>query len=75
MIFTGFRNGLTMPIERGHWKAGFLRTGESGREKLSVKAGPGRFNAYLKPGEKVRMQKISLMFWDGGDGPRQDPPV
>lgn len=63
--------GVVMSVGwSGHWKAGFLRTGESGREKLSVKAGPGRFNAYLKPGEKVRMQKISLMFWDGGDGPR-----
>ena len=63
--------GVVMSIGwSGHWKAGFLCTGEPGREKLSVKAGPGRFNAYLKPGEKVRLQKISLMFWDGGNGAR-----
>ncbi len=62
-------SGVVMSIGwSGSWKADFLCIGEPSRERLTVKAGIGRFNSYLKPGEDIRMPKISLMFWSGNGG-------
>ena len=52
----------------GNWKSTFLCTGEPGREMLSVKAGLLHFNSFLRPGEDIRMPRISLMFWNGNGG-------
>ena len=46
----------------GHWSADFALDGGS----VTFAAGQGFFNAYLKPGERVRTPRITLQAFAGG---------
>lgn len=60
-------SGLVLSIGwSGQWIASFRTDPSSG--KLAAEAGMAVFDAFLHPGEEVRMPSISLMAWKGGSG-------
>lgn len=53
----------------GTWTASFEAAERKAGTALQVKAGLDCLDAYLEPGEEIRTARVSVLFWEGGQGP------